>query len=63
MSVEIGVNGAVVNVSASHARGPWFESRRLHPYFSLKASEFILEAPRGSPLEWGRRELKPIFLV
>ena len=43
----IGVNGAMINVSASHARGPWFEPQRLHSSFSLESSDFVPVAPRG----------------
>ena len=58
----IGVNDAVVYVSASHARGPWFESQRLHSSFSLKSSDFVPVAP-GGYLEWCKRELKSILYI
>ena len=35
--IDIGGNGAVVNVSTSPAKGPGFESRWLHSSFSLKS--------------------------
>ena len=45
--MHIGVNGAVFNVSASNARGPWFKPRRLHSSFSLKSSDFVPVSPQG----------------
>ena len=41
----VGVNGAVGNVSASHARGPRFESRREHSSSSSKAPDVVPVAP------------------
>ena len=41
----IGVNGAVLTVSASRAGGPRFESRRLHSSFSLTPPDFVPIAP------------------
>ena len=57
----IGVDDALVNVSVSHAKGLWFESRRLHSSFSPKSPDSIPVAPGGLSLGWGRRELKPIL--
>ena len=48
-NIIIGVEDAVVNVSTSHARGPWFESRRLHSFFILKSSNFVPLAPGKFP--------------
>ena len=39
-------NDAVVNASASHARGPMFESRWEHSSFSSKSPDFVPVAPR-----------------
>ena len=36
-------------------------AQRLHSSFSLKSSDFVPVAFRGSSLAWGRRELKPIY--
>ena len=45
--INTGVNSAVINVSAFHARGPRFESQRLHSSLSLKTSAFVPVASRG----------------
>ena len=46
----IGVNGAGVNVSASHARGPWSKPRRLHSPFLPESLDFVpIVVSRGFP--------------
>lgn len=37
----------VSNVSAFHARSPWFEPHKLHSSFSLEAYHSVPVAPRG----------------
>ena len=52
-----------LNVMASQAGGPGFESRWEHSSFSLKSPDFVPVAPRVAlSLEWDRRELKKNYL-
>ena len=52
------VKGVVVNASASQARGPWSESRRLHTllFFLIEVFGLCTCNPQGLPLKWGRRK-------
>ena len=62
LSDILGVNGAVINVSASLARGPWFKPRRQHSSCSLRSSDFVPVARRGSFLKTGQAKVGPGFL-
>jgi len=53
-----GVNGAVDNVSASHAKGPCFKPQRLHSSFSLKCLDFVPVASRGWGFFPGKRQAR-----
>ena len=45
-------NGAVVIVSVSHVRGPWFRSQRLHSSFSLLDSSVFVPVASLVALHW-----------
>ena len=56
------MNGAVLNVSASHTGGPWFKPRWLHSYLFLTEVFGLCTCRRqGLSSEWGRPELTQIY--
>ena len=51
------------NASASHARGPRFESRREHSSFSLKSSDFLPVASMEAFPEMGQARIESNLFI
>ena len=57
-------NDAAVSASASQVKGPEFESRREHSYFSFKSPDFVPVAVRVAFSGMGRARIENnLFII